>query len=87
MEMISHAHGADDTRGVSRTRATRENNAPSVEDQAAMHQIGRPVQTVGPDVKTTLYRMNGQDRLRVDRGDRRAIPDLTQQRIVIDEEN
>lgn len=86
--MISHTHPDSRSRGADRGSQNRTQNAPSEDDQAAMNQISAPVQTVGPDVTTTLYRINGQDRLRVDSGDRNAVPsDISRQKIVLDPED
>jgi hypothetical protein len=53
----------------------------------AMHGTGpgqgRPVQTIGPDVPSTMFRVNRQDYLVVDSGDRSRLPDLSSQGIIV----
>ncbi len=82
--LLTHAHIDSDQRGATRAQLTRLNNAPSTEDQDAMHGCSCPIQIVGPDVAGTLYRENRQDIFHVDRGRPEDIPSLRQQQIIIE---
>jgi RHS repeat-associated protein len=84
----SHIHdGNEGERGVAADARRRGQNAPSRDDQEAMHGsrpgTGRPVQTIGPDVTTTTFRHDRQDYMVVDSGNRSSIPDLSGQHIII----
>jgi hypothetical protein len=83
---LSHTHNASDRRGTEGLLETRENNAPSVDDQAAMNQRGVAVQVIGPDVRGTLYRESNQDYFAVEAGDITKIPNLSSQHIIIIDE-
>jgi RHS repeat-associated protein len=81
----SHAHIRTNYFDRSARAATERtaNNAPGTDDQQAMHQGNRAVQTIGPDVTTTMFRTNRQDYLVVDSGDRSKLPDLSGQHIIV----
>jgi RHS repeat-associated protein len=81
--MLSHTHNGSRKDGAAASLDTRKNNAPSDLDQKAMQQTGAAVQTIGPDVTTTLYRINKQDYLVVDSGDASKIPNLDSLRITV----
>lgn len=49
-ELLSHAHRASWERGSAGARYDRGQNAPSIDDQEAMHDTGAAVQTIGPGV-------------------------------------
>ena len=55
-------------------------------DLSAMWQSRLPVQTIGPDVTTTLYAVDGQARLAVDFGNRPSldIDGLLRDGIIVD---
>jgi hypothetical protein len=88
--LLGHKHTASDARGTQGLVETKSNNAPSTDDQVAMNKAGfgkgAPVVTVGPNVTTTMYRIGGVDRLRVEAGDRSKLPDVSSQQIVVDPE-
>jgi hypothetical protein len=85
LEMTSHTHlASDDTDRMQAMRTTRENNAASEKDQASMNQVGVATQVIGPNVTTTMYRVNNVDRLHVDSGNRSLLPDVSAQGIVVD---
>ena len=85
----SHTHKGPNSneRGLEASGRRTGQNAPSETDQRAMHGSrpgqGRPVQTIGPDVTTTMFRRNRQDYLLVDSGNRARIPDLSAQQIIV----
>jgi hypothetical protein len=85
--MLSHSHSRSSESGLRGLQETRTNNAPSEADQVAMDKTGAAIQTIGPDVTTTLYRKDGVDRLRTDSGDRSKLPNLSSQDIVVDPED
>ncbi|MGE4038044.1 MAG: RHS repeat-associated core domain-containing protein [Hyphomonadaceae bacterium] len=81
----SHSHGRSVSRQGARSPRLRDaNNAPSTTDQAVMARTGDPVQVVGPTVTGTLYRLDSQDRFRVQSGRLEDVPDLSGQRIIVD---
>lgn len=86
LQLISHSHVQWDERGIWGRKTNLLNNAPSPIDQRAMKVLGIPVQTVAAKVTTTLYRLGGIDRLRIDAGSRNALPSMIRQGIVVDPE-
>jgi len=80
----SHTHlwNANE-RGLGGQARRNGQNAPSTDDQEALHSGQRAIQTIGPDVTSTLFRMNRQDYLVVDSGNRNRIPDLSRQHIIV----
>jgi RHS repeat-associated protein len=85
LKLMSHSHPRGDTRsaGAKSGEIRRDANVPSDVDQIAMHQQSTPVQTIGPDVTTTLYRIDRQDRLRVDSGNRDMLSTSTLKKLGI----
>ncbi len=83
--MRSHTHRIPDatTRNLSGGARREGQNAPSEDDQRTLHEGKKPVQTIGPDVTTTLYRVDRQDYLRVESGDISRIPDVSDQKILM----
>jgi uncharacterized protein RhaS with RHS repeats len=83
--MRSHTHLVPDgaTRNLGGGGRRQGQNAPSVEDQQAMHSDNKPVQTIGPDVTSTLYREDRQDYMRVESGDVAQVPDVSAQKIIV----
>jgi RHS repeat-associated protein len=79
----THKNKGIGLRGSDKSSAERGQNAPSTDDQKAMHSTGVPVITVGPDVTTQLYRLNGQDRIQVLEGKHSDIPSLKSQEIIV----
>jgi RHS repeat-associated protein len=84
----SHIHdGNEGERGLTAGARRNGQNAPGTDDQIAMHGSrpgqGRPIQTIGPDVTTTMFRQNRQDYLVVDSGNRAKVPDLSRQHIIV----
>ena len=55
----SHVHRSNSNeRGLGGRERRNGQNAPSRDDQGALHRGQRPVQTIGPDVTTTIFRVN-----------------------------
>jgi len=82
--MRSHTHYANpNERGLEGMRRRIGQNGPSKQDQETLHKGNRPVQTIGPDVTTTLFRRGGRDYLVVDSGDRSKLPSLRGQGITV----
>jgi RHS repeat-associated protein len=84
----SHTHlSSRNERGLAANARRRGQNAPSGgfegSDQDAMHRSGRPIQTIGPDVTSTLARYGRQDYLRIDSGDPAMLPNLSEQHITV----
>jgi RHS repeat-associated protein len=91
----SHTHlgPSYNERGLAADARRRGQNGPSTDDQIALHGSapgeaprpgqGRPVQTIGPDVTTTLFRVDRQDYVVVDSGDAGRVPDLRSQHIIV----
>jgi hypothetical protein len=84
----SHTHrGNSSERGLEGQERRIGQNAPSRDDQVAMHGSqpgqGRPVQTIGPDVTTTMFRIDRQDYLAVDAGSSSSLPSLSGQHIIV----
>ncbi len=67
--------------GLARYKGRRDQNAPSEADQAAMDKVNAPIITVGPDVTSQLYRVDGQDRVQILKGSEKKMPNLKRQRI------
>ena len=84
--MLSHTHLTPLSTGdhISDMQRKGGQNAPSEADQKSMNQVGRAVQTIGPNVTTTLYRMNNVDHLHIDFGNPALVPDLKGQHIMVD---
>jgi hypothetical protein len=80
---IAHTHTKSDRKGIGNSRETKENNGPSEEDQDALHQSGVPMITVGPDVTTQSFRIDGQDYVEVIEGDVSDVPDLSDQDVKV----
>jgi RHS repeat-associated protein len=83
MRSHTHYHNSNAERGVAGMRNRGGQNGPSREDQKTMHKGNRAVQTIGPDVTTTLFRRGGRDYLVVDSGDRSKVPSLRGQGITV----
>jgi RHS repeat-associated protein len=84
----SHVHdGNEGERGLTADARRNGQNAPGTDDQIAMQGSrpgqGRPIQTIGPDATTTMFRQNRQDYLVVDSGNRARVPDLSRQHIIV----
>ena len=80
----SHTHYHNDNeRGIQGMTRRQGQNAPSVEDQQALHSHHVAIQTIGPDVTTTLFRKDRKDYLVVDKGDASHIPNLKAQQIIV----
>lgn len=81
----SHTHlsSANEEKGFNSQSARVGQNAPGRDDQVAMQKGNASIQTIGPDVTTSLYRIDNQDYLRVDTGDSTKIPDLSSQKIIV----
>ena len=83
--MRSHTHLSSKNEGgglAGQARRTGQ-NAPSDLDQQAMHEGRRAVQTIGPSVTTTMFRLNRQDYLAIDGGNLSSIPGLSSQHIIV----
>lgn len=81
--MTSHTHNGSAERGVRGARETASNNAPSEQDQQALHKSRAAVQIVAPAVSGTLYRVQRQDYFVVETGNPRAVPGLDSQKIIV----
>lgn len=87
LDLISHTHNSSDQGGVRGSSETAKNNAPSVDDQAAMNQRGVAIQVIGPKITGTLYRQSGQDYFAIESGNIKSVPNLSGQKINVVDEN
>lgn len=83
----THYHNSNEGRGLASMSRQRGQNAPSEDDQKALHTGRVAIQTIGPDVTTTLFRRDRQDYLVVDAGNPSKVLNLSGQKIVVLEQD
>jgi RHS repeat-associated protein len=79
----THYHNSNEGHSLTTTSRQRGQNAPSRDDQKALHTGRVAIQTIGPSVTTTLFRTDRQDYLVIDSGNRSNLPDLSGQHITV----
>ena len=95
MTSHSHAKGGEGKDLMTAMRERKEQNGPSTQDRngstkgtdlGAVYVTQKPVQTIGADVTTTLYVVQGTPHLAVDSGDRSMLPltELAKEGVIVD---